>query len=394
MAPFPPRLLSPVMPPKKGRTVRKKVTRKKPPQSRQGLRVVLAGVFLAAFLILCLTLLWQMRPSYRSAGISSTSVEELREDVRVEVESLLLRAGKAPEAITERQEGEAWVLAVQGDFPADHLLEFLESRLRRRSPDLRLERSPQNEELHIFCGNALLYRLQFGPTTAISPSISPPRMAIIMDDLGRDTETARRLLAIDLPVTLSILPGTPNAARVAVLGHREGREILIHLPMEPHEYPAVDPGADALLVAQSPEEIRHRVLGYLERVPYAVGGNNHMGSRFTENRSVMAPVLDVLKEEGLFFVDSRTSGRSVAYAMAREAGLPTAARDVFLDNVQQVAAVRAEIRKLATLAGKQGKAVGICHPYPETLEALRLEAPSLREAGISMVPVSALLIRK
>jgi polysaccharide deacetylase 2 family uncharacterized protein YibQ len=218
-------------------------------------------------------------------------------------------------------------------------------------------------------------------------------VAIIMDDLGRDLATANALLAIDLPVTFAILPGEARAAQVATLAHRAGREVLIHIPMEPQSYPATNPGADALLLGQSSEELRRRFQGFVEQVPYAVGGNNHMGSRFTEYREGMEVVLTAMKEAGLFFVDSRTTGHSVALAEARRVGVPATGRDLFLDNAQDVELISREIRKLVAVAGRQGQAVGICHPYAQTLEALRRQAPYLRQQQVELVPVSMLLSR-
>jgi uncharacterized protein len=225
------------------------------------------------------------------------------------------------------------------------------------------------------------------------PAVMPrakPRLAIIMDDLGRDLVGARTLLAIDLPVTFAILPGETHAMRVAQLAHQQGREVLIHLPMEPRGYPVVDPGDDALLVEQSPEELRRRFQRYLQQVPHATGANNHMGSRFTEHAEGLATVFAEMKMSGLFFVDSLTSSQSVALASARQSGLRAVGRDLFLDNVQDVERIIAEIRRLVAMAEKRGQAVGICHPYPQTMEALRRAAPFLRER-VEVVPVSSLL---
>lgn len=221
-------------------------------------------------------------------------------------------------------------------------------------------------------------------------TVSKPRLAIIMDDLGRDLGSARTLLGIDLPVTFAILPGEAQAARVARLAHQQGREVLIHIPMEPRSYPVIDPGDDALLVEQGPEELRRRFQIYLQQVPHASGANNHMGSRFTEHAEGLATVFAEMKQAGLFFVDSITSPKSVALAGARQSGLRAVGRDLFLDNVQDVERIAAEIRKLVAVAEKRGQAVGICHPYPQTMEALRREAPFLR-ARVEVVPVSHLL---
>jgi uncharacterized protein len=229
-----------------------------------------------------------------------------------------------------------------------------------------------------------------GTTPPQMPASARPLVAIIMDDLGRELGSARTLLGIDLPVTFAILPGEAKAAQVAQLAYQHGREVLIHIPMEPQSYPITDPGDDALLVDQSPEELRRRFHVYLQQVPHASGANNHMGSRFTEHAEGLATVFAEMKQAGLFFVDSRTSSKSVALSGAHRAGLRALGRDVFLDNIQDVERIAAEIRKLVAVAEKRGQAVGICHPYPQTMEALRRETTFLR-GRVEVVPVSRLL---
>ncbi len=223
------------------------------------------------------------------------------------------------------------------------------------------------------------------------PDESGPRAAIIMDDLGQNFSAARDLVAIDLSVTFAVMPETPYAADTAKLAHAAGREVLIHLPMEPLRYPAIHPGTNALLVELSSDELRQRVRSYIPKVPYAVGGNNHMGSRFTMDAEKLAPVLEEMKAHGLFFVDSVTSGSSVAFEEAQRLGLDAGKRDLFLDNVQDVTAIRQELLRLIALAKRRGAAVGICHPYPQTLEALRLERKTFAREGVVVVPVSRLL---
>jgi hypothetical protein len=161
--------------------------------------------------------------------------------------------------------------------------------------------------------------------------------------------------------------------------------------MEPQGFPVVDPGEDALLVGQPDAQLREQLLALLRRVPHAAGANNHMGSRFTEDARAMAVVMAVLQEHGLFFVDSLTTSRSMGADAAAAAGVSLARRDVFLDNVAEVGAIAKELRQLARKARRNGAAVGICHPYPETLQALRQELPRLAAEGIEFVPVSALV---
>lgn len=378
---------------------RKKIRGKKRPVAKksgnQHLKVGLALLFLLVFLIGALVFLAHLRSRLilPPAKVLPVAESVILEAMRVEIESALLRSGASKEGLETIVEPGQTRFVVLSDFPAAPLLANLDRRLQLISADIRLEIRQQQGEVAIHRGETLPFLLQFAPPSPLEPAGERPKLAIIIDDLGRDVETARALAVMDLELTFSVLPGTENASRVATLAHRYQREVLVHIPMEPLSYPATNPGRDALLVGMSPEEIHRRFHGFLERVPYAVGGNNHMGSRFTENRPGMAAVLQVMKGEGLFFVDSRTSAHSVAFDEARRAGLPAAGRDVFLDNVQDVEAIVVEIRKLVRLAKAQGTAVGICHPHPETLEALRREAGMFRREGVDLVPASRLLVR-
>jgi polysaccharide deacetylase 2 family uncharacterized protein YibQ len=280
--------------------------------------------------------------------------------------------------------------------PAAKAVEQLRQRLRQLAPPLVLS-TPEDGVLAIADsqGRSLL-TIQFLPASpppkAVAPSPGKPgRVAIIMDDLGRGTEVARQLLAMGQPVTFAILPGEPHAAEVARMAHAAGREVMLHAPMEPQGYPVVDPGDDALLVSLSEEELRTQMLALLARVPHVAGANNHMGSRFTEDEPAMKVVMAVMRERGLFFVDSLTSSGSVGSETAQRAGVPVLRRDVFLDNVVEAGPIAREIKRLADKARSNGYAVGICHPYPETLQALRQTLPKLAKEGIVFVRVSELL---
>jgi polysaccharide deacetylase 2 family uncharacterized protein YibQ len=218
-----------------------------------------------------------------------------------------------------------------------------------------------------------------------------PLVAIIVDDLGADLSIMQDFLDLQLNITAAILPNVPHARAVAELAHASGREILLHIPMEPQNYPSVDPGENALLVALSQAEVQQRLRSYLQTVPWVVGANNHMGSRFTESREGMRGVLQTLKDQGLFFVDSRTTADSVAILEAKKIGIAHAGRDVFLDNDINEGDIRRQIRKLVKIAIAEGSAIGICHPHPETVAALKKEAPSFAAARVTLVAASALV---
>lgn len=276
---------------------------------------------------------------------------------------------------------------VEGDPPPAELLNDLRLRLQQHSPRLSAEMTSEDILVIAEAGRerALVF---FVPPLVGEPA--GPRVAIIMDDLGRGVHAAEVLLGIEQAVTFSILPGESHARRVAQMAHAAQREVLLHVPMEPQGYPAVNPGGDALLVRYDEQEIARRLDELFDRVPHAVGTNNHMGSRFTEDRRGMAAVMAVLRQRELFFIDSLTTGKSVGAAAALESGVPMLKRDVFLDNVADVELIAVEIQRLAATAVRHGQAIGICHPYPATLQALQRELPRLVEQGIQIVPASKL----
>ncbi len=376
--------------------------RKRSPKKSSGkqLKVLLVSLGLVLFLLLSLILLSYVRDGLKPAppSIPVTDVEDralVLEDLKVEIDSFLLRSGVSLSQVAYQETNGVRRFDIRASYPSEQIVKTLQNRSRRVSSRAFVEGQRGQNTILVYLGDRVVYLVFFNPPAVVKPPPPPktgPRIAILVDDLGRSVATARALAEMDLPVTFAILPGTPNAARVAKVAHDAAREVLIHIPMEPQGYPGVNPGSDALLLKHSPEEIRRRFQGFLTRVPYAVGGNNHMGSGFTENARGMSVVIEAMREAGLFFVDSRTSPNSVAFEQARKARVPTARRDVFLDNVQNVNLIARQIKKLVRVAETTGQAIGICHPHPETLEALRREAAYIKNRNIEVVPVSQLLV--
>lgn len=216
-------------------------------------------------------------------------------------------------------------------------------------------------------------------------------VAIIIDDMGKSTAELRELMAIGVPLTFAVIPGLGQAEQVAQAAYGRGYQVLLHIPMEPKDYPRKRLETNGLLLSQQRAEIEDRMAGYMGQVPHAVGANNHMGSRFTEDRERMRAVLGVLKGKGMFFVDSLTTSGSVGISLSRELGVRTAGRNVFIDNSNDVTAIKAQLGTLARLAAKKGSAVGICHPHRATLQALAEELPVLRSRGVRFVYVSQLV---
>jgi polysaccharide deacetylase 2 family uncharacterized protein YibQ len=233
------------------------------------------------------------------------------------------------------------------------------------------------------------------PTIVPPPQEEPakkikPRIAIIIDDLGNSKEVDDEVLSIDAPLTVAVLPLLPGSKKTAESASSNGKEVMLHLPMEPLDYPQANPGQGALFTSMDDIAIVTQLYEDIKSVPGAVGVNNHMGSRFTEDRERMRIVLKQIKDHGLYFIDSKTSPKSRNGNMAREIGLKSASRDVFLDNGQDEDYIAGQIEELKSIARKKGSAIGIGHPHPETIAALRKAIPEMNNE-FEIVPASKLV---
>jgi polysaccharide deacetylase 2 family uncharacterized protein YibQ len=214
----------------------------------------------------------------------------------------------------------------------------------------------------------------------------PARIAIIIDDVGYASENTEKYLLFQGKLTFSVLPFLENSDADARALHEAGFEILIHVPMEPARYPSVNPGPCALLLGDPRQVVERKILSMIEENPYAIGVNNHMGSRATQDCALMGWTMSVLKEANLFFVDSRTTGKSCAYELALESNLPAARRDVFLDNTDSVESITGQFERLKRIARSKGTAIGIGHINKKhTLEVLKKEVALLAPDNIALV---------
>ena len=218
------------------------------------------------------------------------------------------------------------------------------------------------------------------PITRIKPITNGIPVAIIIDDIGYDRKMAEGFLELDVPLTFSVLPeGTFNHSIIDQALKKEV-EIMLHLPMEPGNYPSVNPGPGALLSSMKPDELIAQLNANLDRVPNVKGVNNHMGSKLTASSEQMRQIFTILKKRDLFFVDSRTSADTLCRPSAELLHLPFAERDVFIDHEQTRAFVRKQLKLLIKRAKRQGYAIGIAHPHPITLEVLKEMLPELKKA--------------
>jgi len=217
-----------------------------------------------------------------------------------------------------------------------------------------------------------------------------PMAAIVIDDLGNLREGGLRSIELPGPVTYAVLPHTPHGPELARLAHALSREVLVHLPMEATSPRPLGPGG--LTAALARHQFERRALEAFDSVPHAHGVSNHMGSRLTAMDRPMGWLMELLSLRGNWlFLDSRTTARTVAETTARAMGVRTTFRDVFLDNEHSDEAIRRRFAELVAHAQSAGSAVGIGHPYPQTLRVLEEELPGLSAHGVRLVPLSVVI---
>lgn len=230
-------------------------------------------------------------------------------------------------------------------------------------------------------------------STICAADTGVPVIAIIIDDLGYHLLEGQRAARLPGPVACSILPHTPSSRPLARRCHTLGKEVLLHLPMQPQDR-AADPGPGVLTMAQDRAELINQLSSNLEAVPFVSGVNNHMGSLLTLNLAKMQWLMSELHRTGsLYFIDSYTTPSSVALRVARANGLPTARRDVFLDPDPSRAAVATQMDRLLDEARTTGFALGIGHPHATTLAVLEEVLPVMAADGIMLVSVAELIRR-
>jgi len=220
-----------------------------------------------------------------------------------------------------------------------------------------------------------------------------PRLALVIDDLGYAApELVTRLCAQAIPFDVAVLPYQEFTHQSAEIAHGRGKEVMLHLPMEPRGYPGPgkDPGPNAVLFDLTEAQVRDRVRKALADIPFRKGVNNHMGSRITPDQARMTWVLEEIKAKQCFFVDSRTEKDSVAFDVARDLAIPTVQRKVFLDDDKDAGAIAKQWERALALAKAQGQVLAIGHIYPETVAALEKLVPAAK-GKVTFVFASALV---
>ncbi len=325
-------------------------------------------------------------PIYEEIYSSKTFLHEIIREIDYAIHEALHKRGIREEEVfflegrPSEEDGHVWdfiriLIECEDPRSALQLEETLSVNIKALDPGISLckRRGPN----HILMIRVFLYEWLTHEISIQSKQNRPrvkeirPKIGFIIDDLGYDLDMATAFIELDFPVTFSVLPRAPHTGSTAKAARGVGWEVMLHLPMEPKNYPAVLPGPGALFRSMNENEIRQTIGRDLREIPEVAGVNNHMGSSFTEDRKKMLIVLRELKKRGLFFIDSRTTSGTVALDLAREIGLPAARRGVFLDNALAPRALKIQMERLMSMARHQGKAIGIGHPHKETLFMLK-----------------------
>lgn len=226
----------------------------------------------------------------------------------------------------------------------------------------------------------------------LSAPVMAADLVVVIDDLGYSRARAERVLALPAPVTLAVLPFAPATPEIANLAIATGHELILHQPMEPLPLSPGRAAVGTLTETMSPARFDAQIDAALRAVPGIVGVNNHTGSLLTQDPVAMRRLMQRLASRGLFFLDSRTTPATVAYSMARESHVPALQRDVFLDHVARIDAIRTQFARAVTIARRRGYAVMIAHPYDVSLSFLATALSGLPD-DVSLTSLERLVNR-
>ena len=218
------------------------------------------------------------------------------------------------------------------------------------------------------------------------------QLVVIIDDIGNNYELGNAIVELKGPLTLAFLPHTPHSKSLALKAHQHKKEIILHAPMQNSRSAPLGPGA--LTLNLSKKEFQKTLSQDINSIPYVQGVNNHMGSALTQNKQAMQWVMETLKDKQLYFIDSLTSPKSVAYQQALNYQLPALRRHIFLDNDTSTPALTKQWNKALKIAKKTGRAILIGHPYAQSHAFLAKQLPKLAEQNIELIPASQLLLQQ
>ncbi len=268
------------------------------------------------------------------------------------------------------------------------------------STSITEQKDSSNRALYSRC-NIIMYRFKlltmrspafaFILLTLITAPVNAEKFAsIIIDDIGNNLKHGQDIIKLPYALTVAILPETAHAITLARLAKKNQKEVMLHMPMQSVAHHKLSPGTLKLHMSQS--QFKQQLQLNLNAVPYVRGVNNHMGSLITRHPGHMSLLMKALSQRGdLYFIDSRTSSKTVAEKMATEYSIPNMARDIFLDPDFKASTLRRQFDRFIKIINQRGYALAIAHPHPETIKFLRNHLAELNQHGITLLPVSELI---
>ena len=285
------------------------------------------------------------------------------------------------------------------DFDADEFITAAAPNLKKlkfnfAKSSLQKEKSRERFSAFFSFKNRILYELEFFKKkhsfASLPRKTNGAKIAIVLDDFGYNINNLKELFEINSPLTLSVLPNLPYSKRIAREIGKRNFELILHLPLEPHNKTEnLEKGT--IMVNMPPKEVDYLLAKAIESVPGLKGVSNHMGSKATEDRVLMREILNELQKRNLYFLDNLVTDKSVCGEVASEIGLPIAIRSVFLDNESDENYIRKQLLQTARLASKSGWAIGVGHDRPHTIKVLKDALPQLEREGFRFVYVSELI---
>ncbi len=312
--------------------------------------------------------------------------KKFAKEVKVLVEDFLFLSNVSFSEETLKNYTQFNILLKESEYPL--ILEKMKVFSGRKEIILKLKKVSENKIIWYLFKNKYLVAEIVVKIQKVEKKIGVkyPKVSIIIDDIGNSKEVLKKLSSIKYKFAISILPNSTYRDYASEIGKRFNKQIMLHLPMEPVKKNGYRMDLTGfLLVNMRDEVIRNFTEEYLDLVPDAVGVNNHTGSLFTQYRNKMKVVLKVLKERNKFFVDSKTTAKTVAYELAKKMGIRAGIRDVFLDNENEKITIL-NFKHLFSIAQHKGEAIGICHPNKTTVDVLRNKVSSiLKEYKVRLV---------
>jgi len=378
------------------RTKRKTTTRRKK-RTRFNPSAVLL-VLLAVFVALSVYVFFFGRPTWRQVP-SDAAIEGILIGANIDLERSVIRK-KDEDGIDN------WRIAVTSKTKQDTVVRALSQYAEGYGDQLR-----RLDEKWIQGTRHTLYTMELGrarflfvvnapkpppkkpdPMVEVTAAESHPRLAIILDDIGgHPIHHLEPLLDLKVPMTFAILPFLTNSTETATYLHQHHYEVMLHLPMEPGNYPQSDPGPGAIFAHFNQAQIQDAIDQALIDVPFVAGVNNHMGSKITANRALMTTILQEIKQRDLYFIDSRTHKSTIAQETSLRLGLRTGRRHVFLDSERTLEFSTQQLELAEKTANEQGYAIVIGHPYPTTIEVLVRHVAEMDQRGCRFVFASDLV---